>query len=82
MPTDYVYGLQPMTYDTNSGYLTINHYDFSNGTQYYKVSPSFADANGELKTELIENTPTGFTWYDVRPESRKSYYTLWPTFQI
>lgn len=75
MPTDYVYGLQPMTYDTNSGYLTINHYDFSNGTQYYKVSPSFADANGELKTELIENTPTGFTWYDVRPESRKSYYT-------
>lgn len=75
MPTDYVYGLQPMTYDTNSGYLTINHYDFSNGTQYYKVSPSFADANGELKTELVENTPTGFTWYDVRPESRKSYYT-------
>lgn len=75
MPTDYVYGLQPMTYDTNSGYLTINHYDFSNGTQYYKVSPSYADANGELKTELIENTPTGFTWYDVRPESKKSYYT-------
>ena len=75
MPTQYVYGLQPMTYDANSGYLTINHYDFNNGTQYYKVSPSYADANGELKTELIENTPTGFTWYDIRPESRKSYYT-------
>lgn len=75
MPTQYVYGLQPMTYDANSGYLTINHYDFNNGTQYYKVSPSYADANGELKTELIENTPTGFTWYDIRPESKKVYYT-------
>lgn len=75
MPTQYVYGLQPMTYDANSGYLTINHYDFNNGTQYYKVSPSYPDANGALKTELIENAPTGFTWYDVRPESKKSYYT-------
>lgn len=75
MPTDYVYGLQPMIYDVNSGYLTINHYDFNNGTQYYQVLPSIADKNGEIRTELLENTPTGFTWFDVRPESKKSYYT-------
>lgn len=75
MPTEYVYGLQPMTFDLASGYLTINHYDFNNGTQYYKVSPILTNTNGELKTELLENTPTGFTWYDIRPETQKSYYT-------
>ena len=74
MPKQYVYGLQPMIYDANSGYLTVNHYDFTNGTQYYKVSSSVKNENGELKTELLENTPTGFTWFDKRPEATKSYY--------
>jgi len=39
MPNLYIYGQQPMIYDSNMGYLLVNHYDMSNGTQYYRVSP-------------------------------------------
>lgn len=33
LPTEYVYGLQPMAYDSSTGSLIVNHYDFNNGTQ-------------------------------------------------
>lgn len=80
IPTQYTYGLQPMIYDSNSGSLTINHFDFNNGTIYYKVLP-FLDpeaTDNVLKTEVIENTPTGFTFFYKRPEMETSYfkYTL------
>lgn len=75
MPTQYVYGQQPMYYDVNQGYLLINHYDFNNGTQYYKVSPflAYGAEDNILKTELLESTPTGFTWFDKRPEAETSF---------
>lgn len=80
MPIQYVYGLQPMTYDSNTGYLLINHYDFNYGTQYYKVAPylSYGQTDNLLKTELLENAPTGFTFFYKRPETETVYtkYTL------
>lgn len=80
MPTQYVYGLQPMIYDSNSGSLTINHFDFNNGTIYYKVQPflAYGATDNILKTEVIEKTPTGFTYFYKRPEMETSYfkYTL------
>lgn len=36
MPNQYVYGQQPMIYNANEGTLLVNHYDFDNGTVYYK----------------------------------------------
>lgn len=71
MPTQYVYGLQPMYYDTSSGNLIVNHYDFNNGTQFYKVSPflAYGATDNVLKTELLESAPTGFTWFGKRPEA-------------
>ena len=76
MPTEYVYGLQPMFYDTNLGSLIVNHYDFTNGTQYYKVAPylAYGATDNILKTELIENAPTGFTWFYKRPEAEMNFY--------
>lgn len=75
MPTRYVFGLQPMLYDVNSGKLIVNHYDFSNGTQYYKVSLRAKDDN-ILTTELMENLPTGYTYFFKRPESEVSSTNL------
>lgn len=63
----YIYGQQPMIYDPNSGQLLVNHYDFTNGTQYYKVSTWATD--GMLKAELVENAPTGFIFFYKRPET-------------
>ena len=76
IPTEYIYGLQPMLYDSNSGNLTIMHYDFTNGTKLYKVAPYLAyDAKDNvLKTELIENLPTGYTFFYKRPETETSYF--------
>lgn len=70
MPTNYVYGLQPMIYDSSTGGLLVNHYDFENGTVYYKVSPyvPYGSDVDTLKTELIEKAPTGFTYFYKRPE--------------
>ncbi len=75
MPLQYVYGLQPMIYDSNTGYLLINHYDFENGTQYYKVAPyiAYGQKDNTLKTELLENVPTGFTFFYKRPETETSF---------
>ena len=76
IPTQYTYGLQPMIYDGNTGYLLVNHYDFNNGTQYYKVAPflAYGAKDNVLKTELVEKTPTGFTFFYQRPESQTSYF--------
>ena len=76
MPTEYVYGLQPMFYDVNQGSLIVNHYDFTNGTQYYKVAPylAYGATDNILKTELIENAPTGFTWFAKRPEAENNFF--------
>ena len=76
LPTQYVYGLQPMHYDSNSGQLIVNHYDFNNGTQYYRVAPflAYGQKDNVLKTELIENAPTGFTYFYKRPAAETSYY--------
>lgn len=76
MPTQYVYGLQPMYYDANMGSLLVNHYDFTNGTQYYKVQPflAYGATDNVLKTELLENAPTGFTWFDKRPAAETSFF--------
>ena len=76
MPIEYVYGAQPMYYDSQTGNLTVNHYDFNNGTQYYSVAPylAYQQKDNILKTELIENAPTGFTYFYKRPEAEKSFY--------
>ena len=76
IPQQYTYGLQPMIYDGNSGNLLINHYDFTNGTQYYKVAPylAYGQKDNVLKTELVENVPTGFTYIYRRPESETQYF--------
>lgn len=76
LPTQYVYGLQPMIYDSNSGNLIVNHYDFANGTQYYEVAPfiGYDQKDNVLKTELIENAPTGFNYFYKRPEANNNYY--------
>ena len=76
IPTEYTYGLQPMLYDSNTGNLTIMHYDFTNGTQLYKVAPflAYGAKDNVLKTELIEKLPTGFTFYYKRPETETSYF--------
>ena len=76
MPVEYTYGLQPMLYDSNTGYLTIMHYDFTNGTQLYKVAPflAYGAKDNVLKTELIEKLPTGYTFFYKRPETETSYF--------
>lgn len=79
IPIQYVYGLQPMIYDANKGSLLVNHYDMSNGTVYYEVSPYVKDnTTGLLKTTLVEKLPTGFNQFYKRPEAEPSYfnYTL------
>lgn len=76
LPTQYVYGLQPMVYDS-SGSLIVNHYNFTDGTVYYKVQPFVAYGSTEkiCKTDLIEKAPTGFTFFYQRPETVTSIYT-------
>lgn len=71
MPSQYVFGLQPMVYDANEGSLLVNHYDFTNGTVYYKVSPfvPYGAKEDTCKTELVEKAPTGFTYFYKRPEA-------------
>lgn len=77
MPTQYVYGLQPMLYDANSGNMLVSHYDFNNGTVYYKVLPfvAWGATQDTLKTELLEKAPTGYSYFYRRPETVSSYYT-------
>ncbi len=72
---DNAYGLQPMVYDENSGKLTVNFFSLYTGTSYYSVSPfpAYGAKDDILKTELIENTPTGFTWFYKRPEAETQY---------
>ena len=81
MPNQYVYGLQPMLYDSNRGRLLVNHYDMTNGTIYYEVSPFVKDkTTGLLTTTLVEQLPTGFGYQQFykRPEAETSHstYTL------
>jgi hypothetical protein len=74
MPTQYWYGLQPMIYDVNQGSLLVKHFDFNNGTIFYKVSPSvpYGAKQDTCKTVLLENTPTGFSFFYKRPAVDKS----------
>ncbi len=72
--SDGMYGQQPMIYDGNLGNLLINHYDFYNGTQYFNVSP-YIVTDGACKTELVENTPTGYSFFYQRPETKFAYAT-------
>ena len=72
LPTEGQYGVQPMVYDSSTGKLTVNHYNFYDGTVYYRIS-TFAQ-DGEVNTELVENAPTGFTFFYRRPETLPSYY--------
>lgn len=76
IPTQYIFGLQPMLYESSTGNLTVMHYDLNNGTQLYKVAPYLAyDATDNvLKTELIEELPTGYTFFYKRPEVETSYF--------
>lgn len=78
MPTLYIYGLQPMVYDSSMGHLLVNHYDMGNGTQYYKVSPfvPYGSKEDTCKTVLVENTPTGFTYFYQRPTAGYYEYEL------
>lgn len=78
MPIQYVYGLQPMIYNVNEGSLLVNHYDFNYGTVYYKVSPfvPYGSEEDTCKTVLVENAPTGFTYFYKRPEAETSYYKM------
>lgn len=76
MPNQYIYGFQPMIYDSNKGRLLVNHYDFTNGTIYYEVSPYVKDkATGVLQTTLVEKLPTGFNQFYKRPEAETFYFT-------
>jgi len=76
LPTQYVYGLQPIVYDS-SGSLIVNHYNLGEGTIYYKVQPFVAYGSTEkiCKTDLIEKAPTGFTFFYQRPETMPVYST-------
>lgn len=68
IPTKYLYGVQPMIYDANSGYFTLNHYTLELGTTYYQLS-SYADLTTKrIKATELEKTPTGFSMFYVRPE--------------
>ncbi|MCC8070326.1 MAG: choice-of-anchor J domain-containing protein [Bacteroidales bacterium] len=75
IPTEYLYGVQPMIYDANQGHLLINHYDLGVGTQYYEVWPFviYGSAEDVCTTKLIENAPTGFTFFYERPEATTSF---------
>ena len=76
LPTQYVYGLQPIVYDS-SGSLIVNHYNLGDGTIYYKVQPFVAYGSTEniCKTDLLEKAPTGFTFFYQRPETLSVYQT-------
>jgi len=65
MPNQYIYGLQPMIYNSITGNLLVNHYDLNNGTQYYNVGTfvPYGSQEDTVKTEFIENAPTGFTYF-------------------
>lgn len=72
MPTKYLYGLQPMIYNANEGRFYVNNYTFDTGTTYYKISTWAQD--GVINTDMIEQAPTGFTFFYRRPETQPSYY--------
>lgn len=74
IPAEYVYGMQPMIYDTSAGSLLVNHYDFNFGTQYYKVG-TWDQGDGTVSTNLIESTPTGFNFFYRRPETLAKPYS-------
>ena len=78
MPTQYVYGQQPMIYNVAEGSLLVNHYDFNYGTVYYKVSPfvPYGSKEDTCKTVLVEKTPTGFTYFYKRPEAETTFSKL------
>lgn len=65
MPTEYVYGLQPMIYDADNGVFVVDHYDFIDGTAFYQVD-SWA-VNGICNTSLIEYASTGYESFYRRP---------------
>ncbi len=78
IPTQYVYGFQPMVYNSSMGRFLINHYDFTNGTQFYEMS-TFTPWGSELDTiptTLIENAPTGFTYMYANPAAATSNTTM------
>lgn len=84
IPSRYgAYGLQPMVYDTRKYKLLLNHYDFENGTQYYLVD-TYAPWGSTVDTvgiSLVENAPTGFTFFYERPEGENRYTTYTHQFQ-
>lgn len=75
LPTKYIYGLQPMIYDANAGFLYVNSYTLENGTAYYKTRTfvPYGSETNEVETTLIEKTPTGFTFFYKRPEMTPVY---------
>lgn len=77
MPMLYLYGQQPMIYDSSTGNLLVNHYDMDNGTVYYNIAPYLAwgATDNVLKTEEIEKAPTGFTYFYQRPATKPTYTT-------
>ncbi|MCC8118391.1 MAG: choice-of-anchor J domain-containing protein [Bacteroidales bacterium] len=77
MPTEYVYGLQPMIYDAESGYLLIDHYDFNQGTSFWKVAPwiAWGATDNVCESTLLEYADTGYTNFYRRPETVNNYYT-------
>lgn len=74
LPKQYLYGQQPMIYEQGTGTLLVNHYDFTNGTVYYRVTPT-SDGSNKCKTELVEKISTGYTFFYKRPETETHNYT-------
>lgn len=85
IPTQYIYGLQPMIYNLQEGTLLANSYNLNDGTVYYKLSV-WAQNDGTVKTTEVEKLPTGYTFFYQRPETKYSYYSSYladvPEFSV
>ncbi len=77
MPTEFVYGLQPMIYDAESGYLLVDHYDFNEGTSFWQIAPwiAWGATDNVCESTLLEYAPTGYTNFYRRPETVNNYFT-------
>lgn len=65
IPTNGIYGVQPMFYDEMAGSMIVNHYNLYDGTVYYKIATWASE--GKVNTTLIEKAPTGFSFFYKRP---------------
>lgn len=71
MQKQYLYGQQPMIYEPDTKTLLVNHYDFGNGTIYYRLTLN----ENSCKTEMVEQLPTGYLFFYQRPETETHNYT-------